>query len=65
VTSRDRRPDQSNRLAVSPPPFSACIIKQMHRIETTIAGIGIRDSALAREATEFVGQASTRLLFDH
>jgi hypothetical protein len=50
---------------VSPPPFSACIIKQMHRIETTIAGIGIPDSALAREATEFVREASTRLLFDH
>ena len=37
----------------------------MHRIETTIAGIGIPDSALAREATEFVREASTRLLFDH
>jgi hypothetical protein len=37
----------------------------MHRIETTIAGIGIPDSALAREATEFVREASSRLLFDH
>jgi hypothetical protein len=37
----------------------------MHRIETTIAGIGIPDSALAREATEFVRETSTRLLFDH
>ena len=37
----------------------------MHRIETTIAGIGIPDSALAREATEFMREASTRLLFDH
>jgi HD domain len=37
----------------------------MHRIEVTIAGIGIPDSALAREATEFVREVSTRLLFDH
>jgi hypothetical protein len=65
VTSRDRATGSSNRLAVSPAPFSACILKQMHRIETTIAGIGIPDSALAREATEFVREASTRLLFDH
>ena len=32
---------------------------------TTIAGIAIPDSALAREATEFVQDASTQLLFDH
>jgi HD domain len=32
---------------------------------TTIAGIAIPDSALAREATEFVRDASTQLLFDH
>jgi HD domain len=31
----------------------------------TIAGIAIPDSALAREATELVRDASTRLLFDH
>jgi hypothetical protein len=37
----------------------------MHSIDTTIAGIGIPDSALAREATEFMREASTRLLFDH
>jgi HD domain len=30
-----------------------------------IAGIAIPDSALAREATEFVREAYTRLLFDH
>jgi HD domain len=34
-------------------------------MQTTIAGVGIPDSALAREATEFVREASTRLLFDH
>jgi hypothetical protein len=32
---------------------------------TTIAGVAIPDSALAREATEFVQDASTQLLFDH
>jgi hypothetical protein len=31
----------------------------------TIAGIPIPDSALAREATEFVGDVSTQLLFHH
>ena len=34
-------------------------------IPTTIAGVVIPDSALAREATEFVRDASTPLLFDH
>src|SRR3954447_8822323 len=37
----------------------------MRRIETTIAGIAIPDSALAREATEFVREATTPLLFHH
>jgi HD domain len=31
----------------------------------TIAGIPIPDSSLAREATDFVGDVSTQLLFDH
>jgi hypothetical protein len=33
--------------------------------QTTIAGIPIPDSALAREATELVQDESTQLLFDH
>ena len=37
----------------------------MSVIRTTIAGIPIPDSALAREATEFVQDVSTQLLFDH
>jgi HD domain len=37
----------------------------MSATPTTIAGIAIPDSALAREATEFVRDASTQLLFDH
>jgi hypothetical protein len=31
----------------------------------TIAGVAMPDSALAREATEFVQDVSTQLLFDH
>jgi HD superfamily phosphodiesterase len=37
----------------------------MTAARTTIAGIAIPDSALAREATECVRDASTQLLFDH
>jgi hypothetical protein len=37
----------------------------MSGIGTTIAGVAVPDSALAREATEFVRDASTPLLFDH
>src|SRR2546423_1036704 len=37
----------------------------MSAIRTTIAGVPIPDSSLAREATEFVQDVSTRLLFDH
>jgi hypothetical protein len=33
--------------------------------QTTVGGVAIPDSALAREATEFVQDASTQLLFDH
>jgi hypothetical protein len=41
------------------------MLKQMRRIETPIAEIAIPDSALAREATDFVREESTRLLFHH
>jgi hypothetical protein len=34
-------------------------------LETTIAGIPIPDSAIARDATQFVQDTSTQLLFDH
>ena len=37
----------------------------MSATDTTIAGIPIPDSSLAREATEFVQDESTQLLFDH
>jgi hypothetical protein len=37
----------------------------MSAMRTTIAGMALPDSALAREATEFVRDASTQLLFDH
>jgi hypothetical protein len=37
----------------------------MHADRTTIAGIPIPDSTIAREATELVRDVSTQLLFDH
>jgi HD domain len=37
----------------------------MAAIRTVVAGIAIPDSTLAREATEFVQDVSTPLLFDH
>jgi hypothetical protein len=37
----------------------------MSTTRATIAGVPVPDSALAREATEFVRDASTQLLFDH
>src|SRR4051794_22433022 len=37
----------------------------MSAIRTTIAGIAILNSALAREATEYVRDAFTQLMFDH
>ena len=37
----------------------------MTAIGTTIAGIPIPDSTIAREATEFVQDVSTQLLYDH
>jgi hypothetical protein len=37
----------------------------MNAIRPTIAGIAIPDSALAREATEFLQDTATQLLYDH
>jgi hypothetical protein len=37
----------------------------MTATHTTIAGVAIPDSTIAREATEFVNDVSTTLLFDH
>jgi len=37
----------------------------MRAVQTTIAGIEIPDTTIAREATEFVRDVSTPLLFDH
>jgi HD domain-containing protein len=41
------------------------MLSRMTAMRTRIAGIPIPDSRLAREATEFVQDVSTRLLFDH
>jgi hypothetical protein len=37
----------------------------MGAVQTTIAGVAIPDSTIASEATEFVSDVSTPLLFDH
>jgi hypothetical protein len=41
------------------------MLLRMKAVATTIAGIAIPDSTLARDATEFVQDVSTQLLFDH
>ena len=41
------------------------MLRRMTGAHMTIAGIPIPDSTLAREATEFVHDVSTQLLFDH
>src|SRR3954468_24962733 len=48
-----------------PATTGASTLECMSALRTTIAGIPIPDSALAREATEFVQDVSTQLLFDH
>jgi hypothetical protein len=49
----------------SPCARRASILGDVTTIQTEIAGIPIPDSMLAREATEFVHDVSTPLLFDH
>ena len=49
----------------SPCARRASILGDVTTIQTEIAGIPIPDSMLAREATEFVHDVSTQLLFDH
>jgi len=43
----------------------ACMLTGMSAVRTTIAGIRVPDSQIAREATELVQDASTPLLFHH
>jgi hypothetical protein len=45
--------------------LSARILRGMSTARTTIAGVPIPDSTMARETTEFVQDVSTPLLFDH
>jgi hypothetical protein len=43
----------------------APILREVSFTRTTIAGVPIPDGTIAREATEFVQDVSTQLLFDH
>jgi hypothetical protein len=61
IAQRDRRVFRIQ----SPPARRAAILGDMTTLESKIAGVSIPDSMLAREATEFVRDASTQLLFDH
>jgi hypothetical protein len=59
------QPDRRRPANVSTDATGACMLDRMSAARTTIAGIPIPDSTLAREATEFVHDVSTKLLFDH
>src|SRR3954464_7723933 len=48
-----------------PATTGAFTLECMRALRPTIAGIPVPDSELAREATEFVEDVSTQLLFDH
>jgi HD domain-containing protein len=51
-------------MALRPPPRER-IVAGMRLTHTTIAGIPIPDSTLAREATELVNDVASPLLYDH
>src|SRR4051794_27763224 len=59
------QPDRRRGRTLLPAAVGVRILAGMTFIPTTIAGIPIPDSSLAREATEFVQDESTQLLFDH
>jgi HD domain len=48
-----------------PASAGASTLEYMSALRTTIAGIPIPDSTLASDATQFVQDLSTQLLFDH
>src|SRR4051794_14499968 len=48
-----------------PATTGAFTLESMSALRTTIAGIPIPDSTLASDATQFVQDVSTQLLFDH
>jgi hypothetical protein len=57
--------DRPCRLSVSTERLGGGMVIVMSGLHVTIAGIPIPDSTIAREATEFVRDVSTPLLFDH
>ena len=65
MPARDRAPRSMVPATLLPATTGASTLECMSALRTTIAGIPIPDSALVREATEFVQDASTQLLFDH
>src|SRR4051812_47764430 len=63
--ARDRAPRSMVPATLLPATTRASTLECMSATRTTIAGIPIPDSALARGATQFVQDVSTQLLFDH
>jgi hypothetical protein len=53
------------RATLLPATTGASTLECMSALRTTIAGIPIPDSTLASDATQFVQDVSTQLLFDH
>ncbi|MEA2383266.1 MAG: hypothetical protein QOH72_3237 [Solirubrobacteraceae bacterium] len=53
------------RAKLSPAATGPPILRCMSATHSSIAGIAIPDSTIARDATEFVEDVSTQLLFDH
>jgi hypothetical protein len=62
---RDRATRSTVPATLLPATTGASTLEGMSALRTTIAGIPVPDSSLAREATEFVQDVSTQLLFDH
>src|SRR3954451_22550110 len=63
--ARDLAPRSLVPATLLPAPAGASTLECMSAVRTTIAGIPIPDSALASDATQFIQDMSTQLLFDH
>jgi HD-GYP domain-containing protein (c-di-GMP phosphodiesterase class II) len=63
--ARDRAARSMVRETTLPASAGASTLECMSAVRTTIAGIPIPDSTLASDATQFVQDVSTQLLFDH
>jgi hypothetical protein len=65
IGEADRAVRSPNAAELSPSGVGGHMLLGMAALHTTIAGIPIPDSSIAREATEFLQDVSTPLLFHH